>query len=430
MKFLGFLAVFPLLLIAQPDPAMESYQAWEQQHRTGDDAARGRALFDASTEWVAKWPDSRFAWQQRRESLVGMRSCSPELWKEVGENLIRLSTARTAAFEAASDWVACGIHLKEAKALISAEIAWLDSQPQPATPRNGTLADRIDAVSFRSRLFYPLVTLARAGIPLKEFDSARAAIQRIHSWLEGDFKHDYDQDPLATFPDYWSTYFTLSAQLAEAEGRKADALAFYHRVVTDPYYRRYTKIYLKETSALWSQIGGTPEGWTQFSEVPPLPPGVPARYFGTPFIPWLALDFKLPPLEAAHFDGKTTLVYLWTSSCAPCWAALPGVQKVHEAVKNRNDLQVLTLDVDDDPATLAAFMQQKGYDFPAIIAPAYIKKLLPELLIGQLWIVDAAGAVRLQRSDNRIAIREQAFVDELIYKMSQQSRVARGTPVP
>ncbi len=201
-------------------------------------------------------------------------------------------------------------------------------------------------------------------------------------------------------------------------------------MITDPYYRRATRIYLKETRALFDELGGTPEGWTLFSEVPQLPAGVPAGYFGTLFMPWVALNYKLPPLDGAHFEGKTTLVYLWTSSCAPCWQTLPAIQNLFNRFRNGNDLQVITLDVDDDKERLAAFMHGKGYNFPVVIAPAYVKKVLPEPAIGQLWIVDATGAVRLQRSDNRMSIREQAFVDELVYKLSQVSRSARGAQTP
>ncbi len=220
MKCLSLLAVFPLLLGAQSDPASEAYQAWEQQHRTGDDELIGRSLFDASSEWVAKWPDSRLAWTQRRESLVHTHNRSAEVWKEVGENLIRLSPPHTSAQGIAQDWVTYGINLKEAKALLTTEIAWLDARPLPAPASDPTLEDRIEEVYFRARLFGPLCDLARAEIQLKEFDAARAALRGMHSWLEGDFRRDYDPDPLETFPDYGSTYFVLSAQLAAAEGRK------------------------------------------------------------------------------------------------------------------------------------------------------------------------------------------------------------------
>jgi thiol-disulfide isomerase/thioredoxin len=201
-------------------------------------------------------------------------------------------------------------------------------------------------------------------------------------------------------------------------------------VITDPYYRRYTRVYLKETRALWDEMGGTPEGWTVFSEVPPLPSGVPAGYFGTSFLPWHELNYKLPLLEGAHFEGKTTLVYVWAPSCVPCWQTLPAIQKLYNTVKNQDNLQVVTINVDDDKEKLAAFVQERGYDIPVVTAPAYVEKVLPEMTIGQIWIVDPSGAVRLQRTGNPYTSREQALVDEAIYKMSQLSQVTHGVRTP
>ena len=424
--------MFPLLLTAQPDPAYDAYQRWEQQHRTGDYRVLGQALYEASTEWTAKWPDSRLAWEQRRNSLLQVQNRSPALWKEVDENLIRLSVAHTYALFAAQDWVTYGINLKEAKALLSSEIAWLNTHPRPATAGAATLTDPIEEADFSARFIRSALDFSQRRNSVEGIRCCpRADLQRIHSWLEGDFKHYYDQDPLETFPDYRSTYLTLSAQLAAAEGRKARRLGVLpsrdHRSIL---HRRYTRIYLKQTRALWDEMGGTPEGWTVFSEVPPLPSGVPAGYFGTSFLPWHALNYKLPPLEGAHFEGKTTLVYLWAPSCVPCWQTLPAIQKLYNTVKNQDNLQVVTINVDDDKEKLAAFVKERGYDIPVVTAPAYVEKVLPDMTIGQIWIVDPSGAVRLQRTGNPYNGREQALVDEAIYKMSQLSRVACGAHAP
>jgi hypothetical protein len=223
-------------------------------------------------------PDSSRAWRERRDSLLQTGNRSADLWKEVDENLIRLSPPHTFASSAAYDWITYGIHLKEAEALLTSEIAWMDAQPRPTTSSEPTLADRIDEANFSTRQFGPLCTLATAETKLKEFDAARATISRIKTWLDGDFRRYFDQDQLETFADYGSKYFTLSAQLAEAEGRKADALVFYRRVITDPWFHREYGGYIQQTRALWEQLGGTQEGWVTFSEVPPLPAGTPSGY--------------------------------------------------------------------------------------------------------------------------------------------------------
>ena len=238
MKQLLLLAMAPLFLHAQADPASEAYKAWDLQHRESDHTSRAQSLFEVSAEWVAKWPDSRWAWIQRRQSLLDTQNRSAELWKQVDENLIRLSPPRTFASVAAYDWVANDTNVKDGEALIASEIEWLDARSRPPLPPQPSLADLVDDAQFGSRLFSPLCTLATAQIKMKEFDRAHATIARIRSWLDGDFKIHFDQDPLETFPDYEAKDYTLSAELAQAEGRNVDALAFLQKVITNPYYRR------------------------------------------------------------------------------------------------------------------------------------------------------------------------------------------------
>ncbi|MGA2149216.1 MAG: TlpA disulfide reductase family protein [Bryobacteraceae bacterium] len=430
MKLLILLTGMATLAVAQPDPAFEAYRAWESAHRDMDRKTRAQALFEVSGEWVTKWPDSRVAWQQRRDALLPLQSRSAELWKQVGDNLIRLSPPHTVAGSTAYDWVAIGVNLNDAEALLHFEINWSDAQPKPVHDAP-TLADLVDEANFASRPFPLLCSLEMAEIQLKQFDQAHATIARIHGWLEGDFKRYFDQDPLETFPDYTAKYFLFSADLARAEGEKTDALAFYQRLLTNPYYlREYAHpARLYDAHALWQEMGGTEEGWAAFSEVPPLAEGVPSGYKGVAFLPWVAVDYKLPDMNLSSldsrpwtnrdFEGKATIVYLWASSWPPCWSYLPSIQAIYDGTKSRAGMQLVTISVDEDTQKLAAFMKQKGYTFPVLASKPYVQKVLPQFMLGQVWLVDRNGAVRLQRSQNMFNGIEKAFEEEVMYKARQ-----------
>jgi peroxiredoxin len=429
MKLLLLLSLAPFALHAQPDPAADAYKAWDLQHRDSDFREREQALFEVSADWVAKWPDSRLAWTRRRESLLGTQNHSPELWKQVDKNLIRLSPAHTFASLAAYDWVANDMNVEDGEALIASEIEWLDSRSRPTLPPQPTLADLIDDAHFGSRVFSPLCTLAMAQIKLMEFDRAHATIARMRAWSDGDFRLHFDQDPLETFAGYEGREFALSAQLAQAEGKNLDALAFWQKIITNPYsYGGH----VKETRALWQQLGGTDQGWVAFSRVPALPAGVPAGDRATPLMPWVALDYKLPKLNLhglssktwtnADFEGKATMVYLFASWCGPCRPHLPAIQAIHERIKDRKDIQLVALSIDEDQEKLAAFMKEKGYTFPVMVGKDYAKQLVPEhLMHGQTWILDKAGAIRLDRAFNP-SENTQAVADEAIYKLTQVSK--------
>jgi thiol-disulfide isomerase/thioredoxin len=401
MKSLLTLLLLPLVLPAQTDPAFDAYQAWQTAHRESDYKAKAASLFDVSAEWVKQWPDSKFAWRQRRDALVGTQSHEAELWKQVDEKLIQLNPPHTFAASAAYDWVAADVNLKEAEELLTAEIDWRNARPPTPKPANPTLSDLIDEAN--SSDGGPLTTLVSVQIKLKQFEGAHASLAKLHVWLDGDFKSHYDQDPLEAFPDYQSKYFLLSADLANAEGRKLDALAFYQHVMTNPYFRReYSRGYTDSVHTLWKQMGGAEEAWTIFAVVPPLPPGVPNGYSGMPFLPWIAVDYKLPEMNlpsldsrawtSADFERKATMVYLWASWCGPCRPHLPIIQALYDHIKERRDIQLVTLSIDEDRDKLAAFMQQGHFTFPVMIGKSYADKLLPRLTMGQQWIVSIEPA--------------------------------------
>jgi hypothetical protein len=98
------------------------------------------------------------------------------------------------------------------------------------------------------------------------------------------------------------------------------------------------------TQAPWTQAGGTKEGWKEFSKVEPLPAGVPGQSPVISLIPWVSLHYKLPDgmnIQRKDLKGKTTLVYLWGSWCAPCWNHLPNIQALYDGIKDRSDIRVI-----------------------------------------------------------------------------------------
>jgi thiol-disulfide isomerase/thioredoxin len=86
---------------------------------------------------------------------------------------------------------------------------------------------------------------------------------------------------------------------------------------------------------------------------------------------WETPKKSLPSFELADLSGKTwrlkelngksVLIDVWATWCGPCQAELPNLQKLYEQVKNRNDIQILTFDVDDDPGVVGPYLTDKGY---------------------------------------------------------------------
>jgi thiol-disulfide isomerase/thioredoxin len=99
--------------------------------------------------------------------------------------------------------------------------------------------------------------------------------------------------------------------------------------------------------------------------------------------------------SASDFKGKTTLLNVWATWCGPCWDELPHLQKLHEMVKDRQDLQVVTISIDQNPGEVEPFLTSKHYTFPALeLGLPYVEQFIGPVSVPRNWIVDAGGVVR------------------------------------
>jgi thiol-disulfide isomerase/thioredoxin len=65
-------------------------------------------------------------------------------------------------------------------------------------------------------------------------------------------------------------------------------------------------------------------------------------------------------MTLADFSGKTVLLNLWATWCAPCREEMPALDRL-QATRGGDDFQVVTVNIDvGDPAKPAAFLQDAG----------------------------------------------------------------------
>lgn len=415
------------------DPAFEVYKAWEKDHPTGSAQAawdvHAEALYKASADWVKQWPENRFAWDQRRNALLYTRSHSAEDWKQVADGLTRAGLngdPQSLKYGIAQDWVGAGVMVTEAVGMLRELVDWSETQPPAQSDLvQGTIAADLDGSRRTSFRFAILVTLADAAINLKDFGLAHSTLGKLRTWLDTDFKKYYDQNPM-NFPDREGRYVNLMGRLAESEGRKVDALAYYQLLITNPWYAREYGGPVDKARTLFRELGGSDETWAAWSKVQPWPAGKPDVPRGWPVMAWNALNRSLPEMHIpdpagriwtlADFKRKTTFVFLWATWCRPCWQELPGMQKLYEAVKDRPDVQAIGLSMDENPAIVEQFMKERKLIFPVLVSKAYAEQVLPEIMLGQTWLVDQAAAIRLQRQSGPYL--EQVWVDEALDKLN------------
>lgn len=201
--------------------------------------------------------------------------------------------------------------------------------------------------------------------------------------------------------DNLSKYWWNRARLAHIRGRWADAIAFYvrasHTRKEEPAkWRGRIEDPLKEEAlALWREAKGSPETFASLTA----PPSRKAKEEASSR--WERPQKALPQFELADLNGSTwrlkalegrvLLINLWATWCGPCKAELPKIQKLHERVKERKDLAVLTFNVDEEAGRVEPFVKEKGYTFPVLLAYSLVENLFEGYGIPQNWIIDAQG---------------------------------------
>ena len=76
---------------------------------------------------------------------------------------------------------------------------------------------------------------------------------------------------------------------------------------------------------------------------------------------------------------------------------MPHLQKLFDRIKDRKDIQLVTLNVDDNIGAVAPFMKENKYTFPVVSAENFMHDLVPVLGIPLNWIVNTDGVVVLER---------------------------------
>ncbi|MGA2739056.1 MAG: TlpA disulfide reductase family protein [Bryobacteraceae bacterium] len=220
--------------------------------------------------------------------------------------------------------------------------------------------------------------------------------ERLKTSIEVSPPHD-----VKTVSGYWLN----RARLAAVENRKADALAYYQQALftreqaPQAYHGRLKDDALDEAGAVWKDNGGTEAAWNVWKTPPAGKPQELAE--GR----WEKATKTMPAFELAdlagktwrvkNLEGKSVLINVWATWCGPCNAELPHLQKLYEKVKDRSDIQIVTLNIDEDLGLVAPFVKEKGFTFPVLPAYSFVLSLLDSVGIPQNWILDPKGAWRL-----------------------------------
>ena len=112
-----------------------------------------------------------------------------------------------------------------------------------------------------------------------------------------------------------------------------------------------------------------------------------------------APDFTLSTLDGtsitlSELKGQVALINIWATWCPPCRAEMPVIQATYDQYRDQG-FTVLAVDLQEDPRTVAAFMQRYQLTFPALldrdgtVSVSYRSSALPSS-----FFVDRRGVIR------------------------------------
>jgi len=124
-----------------------------------------------------------------------------------------------------------------------------------------------------------------------------------------------------------------------------------------------------------------------------------------------APDFNLRDLHGASVTleslrGKVVVLNFWTKTCGPCLEEMPDLAELTKILRDRPDVQVVTVTPDDGPSDVQPTLQTVLHDPPPfevlfdpdaqIIGDKYGTHLFPET-----WFIDKRGVIRARFDGSR-----------------------------
>jgi len=121
-------------------------------------------------------------------------------------------------------------------------------------------------------------------------------------------------------------------------------------------------------------------------------------------------------LKLGSLKGKVVILDFWATWCGPCRIQHPMYDQVQEKFKDKGDVVLLSIDVDEDHSVVAGFLEQQNWPKTQVYFEDGLQKLLQVTDIPTTIVFDKQG---------RLASRMNGFLpDRFVDQLSERIRSA------
>jgi thiol-disulfide isomerase/thioredoxin len=371
----------------------------------------------ATDEWIKLWPDDPGIWSSRFSAVSELEKTADADVEAAGELYLKALEKNEGSFRmippvsvfiarvyAKRNIAADRIPSLVQKGLEETERIEGGREESDLYPREeGDSGGNLKYVRWMS---WPI--LAEAYAKLKQPEKAREVLTQMSEALKKEKPGEKAQPRMkASYANNQVTYWQTTAKVAEAESRKLDAMTSYHTALSFRPKSATPKPDKKDELAdnaqrLWKELGGTDEGWKAYLARNEAAKGATEVAEAAT---WDAKNQALPDFDLTDLQGKAwkladlkgrvAFINFWATWCGPCKMELPYVQKLSDQMKDRKDILILTLNIDDELGLVEPFMKENKYSFAVIPAQNYAQGL-NVYSIPRNWVVSVDGVLTFE----------------------------------
>jgi len=240
-----------------------------------------------------------------------------------------------------------------------------------------------------------------AFIHLGALEQGQKVLTEIEQWTAAHAPGvNADRSQVNTHQERQAKSLDRRLRLAVARGDKANQLAILRTLIrTRPYWTHLSARFaaIDHARSLWKQLDRPEADFDAFLDLDGATPREGE-------LTWSKTERRVPEFSfsdlagrvwtLADLKGKTTLINFWATWCGPCVAEMPYLQKLHMQLKDQKNVQLLTLNVDENPGVVVPFLRNGNYTFPVVPAEQFVQKDLRVNGFPENWLVDPDGLVR------------------------------------